>query len=74
MKRSTRILILAAVAEAGLFALMVYLIAQTKSGAMATAMPVPEAISRIATGLGAAMGVFLAVCILTFLALRKKGD
>ena len=73
MRKSTRIFILTAVLEALLLAGAVYMITQTTSGAWRATNPA-EALNRIYTVMGAAMGGVGAALLFLGTVLRVKGQ
>jgi hypothetical protein len=74
MKKSKRILMLGVFIEAFLASVAVFLIVQTKSGALGVVVSQEETIGRIGSAIGAAIGALGVFFILFWLHLRKQGE
>jgi len=73
MRKSTRIFILLGIVEALFLAGAVFMVVQVTSGAWNAPDP-SEALSRILTVAGGAMGLFGGVFLVLGLSLRRKGE
>lgn len=73
MRPSNRIAVVGTLIELGLAALAGYLLFQLKTGALQASTTPEEAASTITGTLGAVMGAFGGVLIVTFFVLRRRG-
>ena len=73
MKKSNRALLGLVLINAALFAGAWWLIAQTRSGALQAPDPA-EAIARITTVAGGAMGIVTAILLMAYIAHKRRGN